>query len=171
MSRSPPVGQALGEGAPGLPDPSDADEDEIARAVEALYLGSGSAQDAWTSISERCRRIEWGRSYEAFASAFAGITRDRVADPIDFHVVGVDLRVFTDDYAEVHLEIERDGTRIELPSPRQYRLRRATGATTTVPSRPRTTARAGNRRPSRRSARRSAPTGAEHLPPRATTVR
>jgi hypothetical protein len=122
MSRSPPVGQALGEGAPGLPDPSDADEDEIARAVEALYLGSGSAQDAWTSISERCRRIEWGRSYEAFASAFAGITRDRVADPIDFHVVGVDLRVFTDDYAEVHLEIERDGTRIELPSPRQYRL-------------------------------------------------
>jgi hypothetical protein len=116
------VGQALGEDAPTLPEPTAEDELAIARAIEAMYLGRGSADDAWASLSERCRSVDWADSFDDFAGAFAAVAADRAADPVDFQVVEATVQVWGSSSSDVEVVVERDGARMELDRSLAYTL-------------------------------------------------
>jgi hypothetical protein len=114
-ARFVPVGESIG--VPTRSEPTDDDEQRAARAVEAAYLGSGPAEAAWDSISRRCRMVEWQDSFDAFRAAHETVAADRTADPIDFEVVAVDLVPTTDDHADAHVTVRRDGARTEVARP------------------------------------------------------
>jgi hypothetical protein len=118
-ARFVPVGNSIG-GQRDLPEPTTHDEDTIARSIEAAYLGTGSAADAWQFLSSECRDVEWDDSFAAFEVAHRTIAADRAADPIEFRVVGVELDVLTDNYAEGTITIVRDGVEMELANPLPY---------------------------------------------------